>query len=64
VYSRTFDGRGFNTDFGWEDLWVKSETLCANGPAATKICRSPNAVTVPQSDLLNHLWKKAVAEWK
>ncbi len=65
VYTRTFDGRGFARDFSYEDIWEVSDQPCAAAnPQSLKICRSAIAVQVPKSDLLSHLWSKAVAEWK
>lgn len=66
VYSRTFDGRGFDSDFAYGAVWDQAQQACAPTSSSTpsKICRSDTPVTIPGSTLLNHLWSKAVAEWK
>jgi membrane-associated phospholipid phosphatase len=61
VSARSFDGRGFASDFDYETFWTLADESAVPGK---KICKSDEPVPVARSPLLNHLWLQAVAEWK
>ena len=68
VRSRSFDGRQFDEDFTYEAVLARryerrphSGEKPIDGEVITE-CPTSNAI--PRSDLLNHLWNEALAEWR
>jgi hypothetical protein len=66
VWTRTFSGPGFRGDFSYQDV-LEMRYPKAPGTSGTDkdvIIRSDKPVEVGASDLLGHVWRKAVAEWR